>query len=731
MSGTIRVMTLEELKACVTKYHTPENAAMVETAWHFAEAAHEGQKRKSGEPYFVHPAAVATTLAEQMMDGATIAAGLLHDCIEDCPDCTLDMLRERFGEEVASLVDGVTKLNRLDFTTREEQQAESLRKMILAMSRDIRVVVIKLADRLHNMQTLKFQPEDRQKAISRETLDIYAPLAHRLGMYTIKSQLEDLSFLYLEPEHYHELAQMVGMKRTEREQSLQAVMEELRAKLQELKIPFTIDGRPKHFYSIYRKMTQQNIPFEQIYDLIAVRVIVETVADCYLVLWQVHTLWRQVPNRFKDYISTPKPNLYQSLHTTVVGQNGMPFEVQIRTREMHRIAEYGIAAHWRYKEGKQTGGELDEKLYWLRQILDWQSETRDAREFIDLLKTDLFADEVFVFTPAGDVIDLPRGATPLDFAYRIHSAVGNKCIGAKINGRIAPLDRELNTGDFVEIITSASVKGPSRDWIKIVKTSQAKTKIRQWFKRELKQENIELGRTMVEHEAERRGVQLASLLKPEYIEALVRRYSFLDMDDIYSTVGYGALSSGAVVGRLMEEQRKSEQPKVRDLTEKQAGDAKGEPEKRKKMALSHGVYLEGEPGMLVRFAQCCNPVPGDEITGYITRGRGVTVHKADCINAAHFEPERIVKVSWSDETASRFSVGIQIVAYDHEGLLRDLSVLIGDMSCPIESVSAKVHKNNTTTIVLKVEIESLAQLDKLIRQIQRRSDVLEVFRVSA
>jgi len=663
-----------------------------------------------------------------MMDGATIAAGLLHDCVEDCDDLSVEALQKEFGVEVAQLVDGVTKLSRLDFTTREEQQAESLRKMILAMSKDIRVVLIKLSDRLHNMLTLKIQPSDRQWAIARETLDIYAPLAHRLGVYSIKSQLEDLAFMYLEPQKYHDLAKMVGMRRTERESSLRIVIEELKREIAEMGFHFEIDGRPKHFFSIYRKMELQNIPFEQIYDLIAIRVIVDTIPDCYAVLGLVHTLWRQVPNRFKDYISTPKANMYQSLHTTVVGQNGQPFEVQIRTHEMHRLAEFGIAAHWRYKEGKQSGGVLDEKLYWLRQILDWQSDTKDAREFIDLLKVDLFADEVFVFTPKGDIINLPRGATPLDFAYRIHSAIGNKCIGAKVNGRIVTLDSELKTGDFIEILTSSASKGPSRDWMKIVRTTQAKTKIRQWFKKELKAENIELGHTMLEREATRNAVQLSQLTKAEYLEPVLRKYAFLDLEDIYSSVGFGALSAASVIARLLEEQRRHERPAPPPPPP--APTSEEENEKRQKLASSHGVFLAGEPGMLVRFARCCNPVPGDEIVGYITRGRGVTVHKADCINAMNSEPERLVDVSWNAAAESKFTASIRIVAYDHDGLLSDLAVLIAGMEAPIDSVAAKAHKDGTATITLQVQTQSRAQLDKMIKQLQKRSDIIEVFRVS-
>lgn len=728
MKDSMRSMTLEELKACVQKYHPNEDTSLIARAWHHAEKLHEGQTRKSGEAYFIHPVAVATTLALLMMDGATVSAGLLHDVLEDCPECTMEDLQKAYGNDIAQLVDGVTKLTKLDFTTKEEQQAESLRKMILAMAKDIRVVLIKLADRLHNMRTMKFQPRDRQIAISRETLDIYAPIAHRLGVYSIKSQLEDLSFSFLEPEKYQDLSEMVGMKRVEREESLKEVMALISEELKKMHIAHDIDGRPKHFYSIFRKMEKQDIPFEQIFDLIAVRVIVDSVHDCYSVLGLVHTLWRQVPNRFKDYISTPKANQYQSIHTTVVGQGGRAFEIQIRTREMHRMAEYGIAAHWRYKEGNQSGGDLDQKLEWLRQFLDWQVDTQDAREFIDELKVDLFADEVFVFTPKGDVINLPRGATPLDFAYRIHSAVGNKCIGAKTSGRIIPLDSELNTGDIVEIMTSNAAKGPSQDWMKIVKTPQAKSKIRQWFKKELKTENIELGRAMLEREAQRNAVQLSSVLKPEFIDPILRKHSFLDLDDIYSAIGFGAMKATSVFTRLLAELKRTERPSPPPLP--QELNIEEENARRQKLASSHGVYLDGEPGMLVRYAKCCNPVPGDDIVGYITRGRGVTIHKSDCVNALNSEIERMVDVKWSAATESIYTASIRITAQDKKGLLADVSVIVGSMHVPIEQINAKVHKDGTCMITLQLQTQSKAQLDELIRTIKKQPEVINVFRIS-
>ena len=725
---------LDELLGRVRKYHPQaDGEALIEKAYHFAENAHASQRRKSGEPYFVHPLTVAGILASLMLDAPTIAAGLLHDTVEDCDCVSLETVEKEFGQEVAVLVDGVTKLGKLEFNSREEQQAESLRKMILAMSRDIRVVLIKLADRLHNMRTLKFQSPEKQRLIAQETLDIYAPLAHRLGVYKIKQELEDLCLRYLDPQGYQNLIQKVGMRRAEREESIRLVIKQLGQKIEELGIRYDIDGRPKHFYSIYKKMVLQNKPFEQIFDLIAIRVLVDTIPDCYAVLGIVHTLWKQVPNRFKDYISTPKPNMYQSLHTTVVGQNGMPFEVQIRTWEMHRVAEFGIAAHWRYKEGKQAGDELDKKLYWLRQILDWQNETKDSKEFINSLKVDLFSDEVFVFTPKGDIMDLPKGATPIDFAYRIHSAVGNKCIGAKVNGRIVTLDTPLSTGDFVEIITQANAKGPSMDWLKIAKTSQAKAKIRQFFKRELKEENVAKGRDMLEYEAKRQATTLPALLKSDYLEPLLKKYAFFDVDDIYAAVGYGGLAASHVVTRLIEEQRRREKPAPPPVPQ-----ATPEEQRAKQQAAQqhlgssdHGIFVRGEPGMLVRFARCCSPLPGDEIVGYITRGRGVTVHKADCINVlSEIDSARLVEVSWDSEAKTNFSGSIQILAYDRDGLLADLVLFIGSLKVTISAISAKTNKNQTCAINVTLEVKNRQELDKIIKQLSKRSDIIEIFRVS-
>ncbi|MBR1708109.1 MAG: bifunctional (p)ppGpp synthetase/guanosine-3',5'-bis(diphosphate) 3'-pyrophosphohydrolase [Clostridia bacterium] len=720
--------SLDELLAILTKYHPETNVDLVSKAYHFAEKAHEGQFRKSGEPYFTHPLTVAGILAKLMLDASTIAAGLLHDTVEDCEGVTQELIEKEFGPEVAQLVDGVTKLKRLDFTSKADQQAESIRKMILAMSKDIRVVLIKLADRLHNMRTLKSQPPESQKRIAQETLDIYAPLAHRLGVYKIKQELEDLCLRYLDPDGYQNLIIRVGMKRAERENSIRDVIEQLKQKLEEMHIKYEIDGRPKHFYSIYRKMVLQHKPFEQIFDLIAIRVLVDSVQDCYAVLGIVHTLWRQVPNRFKDYISMPKPNMYQSLHTTVISDKGMPFEVQIRTFEMHRIAEYGIAAHWRYKEGRQVADSLDNKLYWLRQILDWQNDTRDSEEFIKSLKVDLFSDEIFVFTPRGEIIDLPKGANPIDFAYRIHSAVGNKCVGAKVNGRIVTLDTPLNTGDFVEIITQQNSKGPSRDWLKIVKTSQAKAKIRQFYKKELKDENVANGKQMLEYEAKRQGMHLSALSKSEYLEAILRKLSFADIEDLYAAVGSGGVTSVQVITRLNDEIRQHEKPLIPlqpRVTPEQGitHNAKGKTDA--------GIKIAGLPGCQVHFAKCCTPLPGDEIIGYITRGRGVTVHSKDCINVnASHDPARWVEAEWADTSNTYYNGSIQILCQDRHNLLADIMSYLTALKINVTAVAAKLNPNNQTcTIEMTMQVSNKKELDWVIKQLEKRQDTISIFRI--
>ena len=728
--GNCPYISVEELIEKIRRYHPDDDMDLVRRAYAFSEQAHREQRRKSGDPYFVHPCAVAVILADLMLDATTIAAGLLHDCVEDVECITTQTIREMFGQDVELLVDGVTKLSKLNFSSREEQQAESLRKMFLAMAKDIRVVLIKLADRLHNMRTLKYQKPERQVPIARETLDIYAPLAHRLGVYTIKWELEDLALRYIDPDGYYDLVAKVGMRREEREKLIASVTRQLQDSLRKTGIKAEIEGRPKHFYSIYKKMKSQNKTFDQINDLIAIRVLVNTQQDCYYVLGVVHTLWPQVPGRFKDYISVPKANMYQSLHTTVVNQ-GRPFEVQIRTFEMHRTAEYGIAAHWRYKEGKQID-ELDTKLSWLRRILDWQSEARDSSDFGELLKFDLFADEVFVFTPKGDVISLPRGATPLDFAYRIHSAVGNRCIGAKVNGRIVPLSSSLETGDFVEVMTSQASHGPSRDWLNIVKTSEAKAKIRAWLKKEEREENVVKGKEMLAAEAKKAGYTMAQLTKADILEPVFKRYSLSSLDDLYATIGFGGLSTLQLLNRLTEEykkQNKAEAPPL-PIVEKPAEEAK----KPAPSSSSNGVIVKGESGMLVRFARCCNPLPGDEIVGYITRGRGVSVHRADCVNLkdAGVEPERMIEVEWESSGAGSYEADIQMLCYDHAGLFAEISLMFASQNVPVTAVTAHTVKNKQglCTMNMTIVIKTTQQLDKLLRDLQKRPDVIEVFRVA-
>ncbi len=728
-TGLRPYISVDELIGRIQKYHPDDDMDLVSRAYAFAEKAHANQVRKSGDPYFCHPCAVAVILTDLMLDATTIAAGLLHDCVEDVEGCTLDNVRAMFGDEVALLVDGVTKLAQLDFANREEAQAETLRKMFLAMAKDIRVVLIKLADRLHNMRTLKWQRPERQVPIARETLDIYAPLAHRLGVYTIKWELEDLSLRYLDPEGYYELVRLVGMKREEREQLIAQVTQELKSRLSEAGIKCEIDGRPNHFYSIYKKMKNQQKTFDQIMDLIAIRVLVNTKNDCYFALGIVHTIWPQVPGRFKDYISMPKANMYQSLHTTVMNQ-GKPFEVQIRTFEMHRTAEYGIAAHWRYKEGK-AADELDNKLSWLRRILDWQGDVKDPGTFSELLKFDLFADEVFVFTPKGDVISLPKGATPLDFAYRIHSAVGNRCIGAKVNGRIVPLAHQLNTGDFVEVMTSSSSHGPSRDWLNIVKTSEAKAKIRAWLKKEQREDNIVHGREMLEREAKRLGYSMSQLSRNELVETLYKRYSVQSYDDVCAMVGFGGLSTVQVLNRLIDEYKKTQ--KVEDVPVVPEQKPEEPPKKVHKSGASNGVIVKGESGMLVRFAKCCSPLPGDRIIGYITRGRGVSVHRADCVSLKDpgVEKDRLIEVEWeSQASGGTYDAEIRIICYNRTGLLAELSVLFATMEVPVSAISAHTLKDNTFIFNISLVIKDTQQLNKIIKELNKWPDIIEVSRVN-
>ncbi len=713
---------MQHLLDKIRENYPDEDLKVIEKAYRLAEEAHTGQLRASGEPYFVHPYGVAMILTDLGLDVDTIAAGLLHDVVEDTP-VTLEEITDQFGAEIASLVDGVTKLSRFEFRTKEEQQAETYRKMFLAMAKDIRVILIKLADRLHNMRTLEhLKNPDKAIMKAKETLEIYAPLAHRLGIYRLKVELEDRAFSFLEPEAYKELTEQMNVKFAEREDALKEAMGMLRTKLDEMHIHAEIEGRPKHYYSIYKKMKTQNKTLDQIFDLIAVRVIVDTVKDCYAVLGTVHTLWKPIPGRFKDYIAVPKPNMYQSLHTTLISRHGNPFEIQIRTFEMHRTSEYGIAAHWKYKEGRSNESSLDMKLAWLRQILEWQDETKDAREFMDTLKIDLYSDEVFVYTPKGDVINLPKGATPLDFAYSIHSAIGNKCVGAKISGKIVPLDYHLKTGDIVEVLTSSSTKGPSMDWLKVVVTSQARNKIRAWFKKQNKEENVERGKDMLEKEARRHGCHLSDLNKPEWMDDIVKKYSMTTADDIYAAVGYGGLTSNQVLSRLLEYYKRARKMEIKK--------AKAAENSASRNSASQGVIVKGEHNMLVRFSKCCNPLPGDDIVGYITRGRGVSIHRRDCANLNDLAADvgRMVDVEWESDAKTSYQADIQLLASDHPGLLANIFNMMAQMNINITAINARTNKNGTVVVNLTLEITSVEILEKVMKTLKRMPETMEVFR---
>lgn len=719
----------EELKEKIRKYNAGCDFELLDKAYAMAQKAHEGQLRESGEPYITHPLEVAHILADLEMDCTTIIAGLLHDTVEDT-NCSFEDIKEQFGESAAMLVDGVTKLDKIPYTTKEELQAENLRKMFLAMAKDIRVILIKLADREHNINTLKYMPEDKQKEKARETLEIYAPLAHRLGISRIKWELEDSSFRYLHPKEYYDLVEKIAKKRREREEYINSIIEEIRSKTTELGIETQIEGRPKHFYSIYRKMKQQNKTIDQIYDLFAVRVIVNTVKDCYAVLGLVHELYKPMPGRFKDYIAMPKPNMYQSLHTTLIGHDGHPFEVQIRTHEMHRVAEFGIAAHWKYKEGVTGRNELDNKLAWLRQMLEWQKEARDANEFVETVKVDLFADEVFVFTPKGDVINLPIGSTPIDFAYAIHSAIGNKMMGARVNGEIVKLNYQLKNGDIVEILTSSSVHGPSRDWLNIVKSSQARNKIRQWFKKANREENIQRGREIIEKELKKQGLQYSQLFRNEWVDIVLKKYNFNTVDDMLSAVGYGGIGVNKIIARLKEEYRKT--LKAEELAELERDQAKQDkdPEKRKKKPPENGVIVKGIENCLVRLSRCCNPVPGDEIIGYVTRGRGVSVHRKDCVNVtgAREEKERLIEVQWYTAGNASYKAEITIMANDRTQLLMEVTNTLGEAKIPLKAMNARTTRDQIAIIGLTLEIVDTEQLEKIIKKLRKVDGVFEVTR---
>jgi len=718
-------LSIEELISSTSQYLSEEARERIRTAYSFAEDAHAGQRRVSGEPFVHHPLSVALILADLEMDADTLVASLLHDVVEDS-QVTLDDLRERFGDHVAEMVDGVTKLTQLEARTRAEEQAENLRKMFVAMARDIQVILIKLADRLHNMRTLGSLSPQRRRAIAEETLDIFAPLAHRLGISRIQVELEDLALKHLHPDEYHNLAREVPVRKQKREDFINEITDELEGALDELDIEGEIQGRTKHFYSIYKKLDQQNKSLDEIYDLVAIRVIVENIKDCYAVLGMVHNLWHPIPGRFKDYIAMPKSNMYQSLHTTVIGPRGVPFEIQIRTWPMHRVAEYGIAAHWRYKEG-ETDEEFDKKLTWLREVLEWQSEAPDPHEFMESLRIDVFSDEVFVFTPKGDVIELPADSTPIDFAYRIHTEVGHRCVGAKINGRIAPLDTALQNGDIVEILTSKQSRGPSSDWLKIVQTSSARSRIRQWFKRERREENLERGEDLLKAEIQSLGLEVDDLWNEEYFARIRQRFNFDTTEDVLVAIGYGGLTAGQVVTRLHDMYR--EEHVGEEITIDESSLREKLPRTTDK---EHGVKVRGIDNVLVRLARCCNPVPGDDIVGYITRGRGVSIHRSDCPNITRYmdDQNRIIDVSWESVEARYYPVQIQITAIDRPGLLSDVAQTVASFSTNILDAKARTRSDELAVVSMVLEIHDLEQLGYIKQRVERIRDVLHVERVS-
>ncbi|MBP3930770.1 MAG: bifunctional (p)ppGpp synthetase/guanosine-3',5'-bis(diphosphate) 3'-pyrophosphohydrolase [Peptostreptococcaceae bacterium] len=728
---------LQELIDKIREYAPNSDIELVEKAYYYGKKAHDGQLRKSGEPYFIHPIAVANILAEMELDFQTIAAGLLHDVVEDT-EYTYEDIKNEFGQEVADLVDGVTKLGQIKYQSKEETQAENLRKMFLAMSKDIRVILIKLADRLHNMRTLKFMPPEKAKSKATETLEIYGGIANRLGIYKIKWELEDIALRYIDADGYYKLVDKVAKKRSQREAYIHGIVDILREKFQNVNIKCDVTGRPKHFYSIYRKMKNKNKDFEEIYDLMAVRIIVDSVKDCYAVLGMVHTLWKPIPGRFKDYIAMPKPNMYQSLHTIVVGPDGEPVEIQIRTKEMHNIAEYGIAAHWKYKEGRCNSkqSKSEEKLQWLRQMLEWEKDLKDPQEFMDALKDDLFNSQVYVFTPKGDVIELPAGSTPIDFAYRVHTNIGNKCVGAKINGRIVPLDYKLQNGNIAEILTSSNSHGPSRDWVNMVQTPNAKSKIRQWFKKERREENIERGTAILEKEFKRYGIPMKDPVCEKQMIQLAKKFNQPSVEDLIATIGYGGIMSSQIVPKIRDvygkelAKKNAENKSIEDINKQNI--AKQENKKKRRKMLPQGITVEGIDNILVRFAKCCNPIPGDEIIGYITKGRGVAVHRKDCPNSNlenEYFKNRIVNVSWETSKVASFEAEIQIVTEDRRGIINDITHTVAVEKISLNGINARKSKDNIVNVNLLVEVNSIEQLNLLMKKIKSVPGVEDIYRV--
>lgn len=725
-----QVLTAEQVIDKTRVYLNEEHCEFVKRAYEFAKHSHREQYRKSGEPYIIHPIQVAGILADLEMDPATVAAGFLHDVVEDT-DVTLMDIETEFNDEVAMLVDGVTKLGKIKYKSHEEQQAENHRKMFVAMAQDIRVILIKLADRLHNMRTLKHLPVEKQRRISNETLEIFAPLAHRLGISKIKWELEDTALRYLNPQQYYRIVNLMKKKRAEREQYLVDVMDEVRDRMKEVSINAELNGRPKHIYSIYRKMVQQNKQFSEIYDLLAVRIVVNSIKDCYAVLGIIHTCWKPMPGRFKDYIAMPKPNMYQSLHTTVIGPTGDPLEVQIRTSEMHRIAEFGIAAHWAYKEGKALADttSYEQKLTWFREILEFQNDTANAEEFMESLKIDLFSDMVFVFTPKGDVIELPSGSVPIDFAYRIHSEIGNKTIGAKVNGKMVTLDYRLKTGDIIEILTSKHSYGPSQDWLKLAQTSQAKNKIRAFFKKQRRDENVDKGRELVEKEIRAMEFDLKEILTADNLKKVAEKFNFANEDDMYAAVGYNGVTALQVANRLTEKWRKKRDQEQSATITNAISDMKAFPSTKKRES---GVRVAGIDNLLIRLSRCCNPVPGDEIVGFITKGRGVSVHRADCTNIDSNDAQtRLIPVEWESSLNDRkeYNVDIEISGYDRRGLLNEVLQAVNETKTNISAVSGRSDRNKMATIIMSIAIHNVSHLHKVVDRIKQIPDIYSVRRI--
>ena len=728
----------QDLITEIKKYHPSSNLSDIEKAYKVAYKAHEGQKRKSGEPYIIHPLCVAIILAELELDKESIIAGLLHDVVEDTVMTSEDVEKE-FGSEVALLVDGVTKLTQLNYEhDKIEVQAENLRKMFLAMAKDIRVIMIKLADRLHNMRTMQYQSPAKQIEKSRETMEIYAPIAHRLGISKIKVELDDLSMKYLMPDVYNDLVEQVNLNRPGREAFIKSIIKEVGMHISNAGIEAEIDGRVKHFFSIYRKMVNQNKTLDQIYDIFAVRIKVDTVKDCYAALGVIHEMYKPIPGRFKDYIAMPKPNMYQSLHTTLIASNGQPFEVQIRTYEMHRTAEYGIAAHWKYKEGKSGAPSNEEaKLSWLRQMLEWQTEMSDNKEFLSSIKSDLnlFSDNIYCFTPTGDVKNLPAGSCPVDFAYSIHSAVGNKMVGARVNGKLVTIDYELKSGDRVEIITSQNSKGPSRDWLNIVKSTQARNKINQWFKQELKEDNILKGKELITNYCKTKGIVLSDIMKPENQEKTLNKYGFKDWNSLLASVGHGGLKEGQVVNKLVEENEKRKKAEVTDNDVLEGIVQQEAKNKDKYKKTRGGIVLKGIHDVAVRFSKCCNPVPGDEIVGFVTRGRGVTIHRTDCVNVINFpenERERLIEAEWEqvDSSADKYSTEINIFAANRTGLIVDISRIFTEANIDVKFMNSRVNKKGIATINLGFDIHGKDELNRLVEKLRNIEGVTDIARTA-